>query len=73
MSRKHNCKHQRSKSRYDRRLRNRGETSASVRMPTISRATAMKMLGYEGAPEAFSARCRKLVDDLPKMARRGRG
>ena len=32
MSRKHNTKHARSRSRYWLRLRRRGETSASVRM-----------------------------------------
>lgn len=32
MARKHNTKHNRSKSRYPERLRARGETSASVHM-----------------------------------------
>lgn len=35
MSRKHNVKHNRSKSRYPDRLRARGVTGASVRMPTV--------------------------------------
>ncbi len=32
MSRKHNTKHRRNKSRYRDRLRRRGQTSATVRM-----------------------------------------
>jgi hypothetical protein len=35
MSRKHNTKHLRSPSNYWRRLQDRGESSASVRMPFI--------------------------------------
>lgn len=37
MSRKHHTKHNRSPSRYPDRLRARGETSTTVRMPFIDR------------------------------------
>lgn len=35
MARKHNTKHNRSRSNYPERLQRRGETSKSVRMPTL--------------------------------------
>ena len=36
MARKHNTKHRRSRSNYPERLKKRGETSRSVRMPTLA-------------------------------------
>jgi len=53
MSRKHNTKHQRSVSNYPARLRARGETPASVRMPFIDKYgrhhdTVADMLRAEG-------------------------
>lgn len=69
MSHKHNTKHNRSKSRYPKRLRDRGATSSSVRMRTMSRGGSMRFLGLSEA--AYAAHCKALQDRLGSAKTKG--
>jgi len=56
VSRKHNTKHRRTRSRYVDRLRKRGQSSASVRMEDVDVLRARQQRrGYEtGSPQPAS-------------------